>query len=121
MSVHISSQKVQNCRHMAEYKRAWLEVLKYLEPNELLSTELVSRSLRAFCSANEVWALHIREAGPFPTSIKALCRDLLPTPTFLAYFKYSDLTIVDLRTSLHCTEAEKSLSSQFLWSLGVTA
>lgn len=90
---------IQICRHMAEYKRVWLEVLKYQEPKELLSTELVSQSLRFLASSDEVWAQYARITSPLQSSIKALCRNQLPVPTFLAYFKYSNLTIVDLYTS----------------------
>jgi len=77
--------------------RKWLEVLKFLEPSELLDTETVCRALRHLCSTDEVWSCHLVEA-PLPNmSYKESYHKQL-SPSFLVHIKESMLAITNVRT-----------------------
>jgi hypothetical protein len=52
----------------------------------------------------------MREKGSFQGNFKEMCRKFLPAPAFIAHFRYSKLTIVDIRTS---KETVQKLESPF--------
>lgn len=77
--------------------RVWLEVLKFLEPRELLFAELVCKDLQEFSSSDEVWSGHLVEEPPEHMRHKEAYYKQLQ-PTFLAHIEGSVLTIIDVRT-----------------------
>lgn len=78
-------------------ERKWLEVLKFLEPFELLHAESVCHVWRHWCSSDEVWAGHLVESPLPDMSYKESCHRQLQ-PCFLAHIDESFLTIIDVRT-----------------------
>ena len=77
--------------------RMWLEVLKFLEPRELLLAELVCKDWREFSSSDEVWSEHLVEDPPALMRYKEVYHKQLQ-PTFLAHIGGVVLTIIDVRT-----------------------
>ena len=99
--------------------RTWLEVLKYLEPKELLYMELVNHELRELSRCDEVWGEHLTEEPTESMSCKSACREQLCVSHHLAIFQNFTLTLtlIDLSTltgksvSLDCPDLPTSFSA----------